>query len=343
MISLRFYLPWTECYSMNQNEEHPLISVALMTYNQERYVKEALQSVLNQTYGNIEIIVSDDCSQDGTWDVVQKEVDVYRANGGAHEKIVLNRNTSNIGVARHFELILSKCHGEFVVCQAGDDASVPERVELIVEAIKSKPGITIVHHEGVCIDGDGNVVGADTMRTSVLMPLGAMMAYSRRVYEEFETISERGAWEDDVYARRAQMLGSEIQIKKALLKYRVGCGGISSNRDNVAIRRSRVAKGCLASARQSRRDLEYCKSKLTPEKYSEVLRDINWYEERYSAEYELYNGSSWAVRFRAFRTLYRKTSLLGWVNGFIKKMLPGCMSKGLLPLVWVAKKVLRHS
>lgn len=328
---------------MKHNDEHPLISVALMTYNQERYVKEALQSVLNQTYANIEIIVSDDCSQDGTWDVVQKEVNAYRANGSVHDIIVLNRNASNMGVARHFELILSKCHGEFVVCQAGDDASFPERVELIVEAIKSKPGVAIVYHEGVCIDGDGNVVGANTMRTSVLMPLGAMMAYSRRVYEEFEPISERGAWEDDVYARRAQMLGSEIQIKRALLKYRVGCGGISSNRDDVAVRRSRVASGCLASARQSRRDLEYCKSKLTPEKYSEVLRDINWYEERYSAEYEMYNGASWAVRFRAFCILYRNYSLLGRLNGFIEKMLPSWVSKGLSPLVWGAKKVLRHS
>ena len=328
---------------MNQNERQPLISVALMTYNQERYVKEALLSVLNQTYANIEIIVSDDCSQDGTWDVVQKEVDAYRANGGVHDIIVLNRNASNMGVARHFELILSKCHGEFVVCQAGDDASFPERVKLIVEAIKSKPGVTIVYHEGVCIDGDGNVVGAKTMRTSVLMPLGAMMAYSRRVYEEFEPISESGAWEDDVYARRAQMLGGEIQIKKALLKYRVGCGGISSNRDDVAVRRSRVASGCLASARQSRRDLEYCKSKLTIEKYSAVLRDINWYEERYSAEYEMYNGASWVIRFRAFCTLYRNSSLLGRLNGFIEKMLPSWVSKGLLPLVRVAKKVFRHS
>lgn len=328
---------------MNQNERQPLISVALMTYNQERYVKEALQSVLNQTYANIEIIVSDDCSQDGTWDVVEEEVNAYRANGGVHDLIVLNRNASNMGVARHFELILSKCHGEFVVCQAGDDASFPERVELIVEAIKSKPGVTIVCHEGICIDGDGNVVGVNTMRTSALMPLGAMMAYSRRVYKEFEPIVESGAWEDDVYARRAQMLGDEVQIKKALLKYRVGCGGISSNRDDVAVRRSRVASGCLASARQSRRDLEYFKSKLTPEKYAEVLRDINWYEERYSAEYEMYSGASWVIRFRAFRTLYRKTSLLGWVNGFIEKMLPGWMSKGLLPLAWVAKKVLRHS
>ena len=328
---------------MNQDEEHPLISVALMTYNQEHYVRDALKSILNQTYDNIEIIVSDDCSQDNTWVVVEKEVGAYRANGGVHDLIVLNRNASNMGVARHFELILSKCRGEFVVCQAGDDVSFPERVERIVDAIKSKSGVTIVYHEGVCIDGDGNVVGANTMRTSMLMPLGAMMAYSRRVYSEFEPISESGAWEDDVYARRAQMLGDEIQIKKALLKYRVGCGGISSNRDDVAIRRSRVASGCLASARQSRRDLEYCKNKLTPEKYSEVLRDINWYEVRYSAEYEMYNGASWIIRFRAFCTLYRNSSFWGRVNGFIEKMLPSWMSKGLSPLAWAAKKVLRHS
>lgn len=328
---------------MSQKEEHPLISVALMTYNQERYVKDALQSIFNQTYDNIEIIISDDCSQDKTWDIIEKEVSEYLAGAGVHDLIVLNRNVSNLGVAKHFELILSKCHGAFVVCQAGDDMSSPERVEFIVNAIKSKPDVTVVYHEAICIDDEGNAIGSGTMRTSVLMPLGAMMAYSRRVYDEFEPISESGAWEDDVYARRAQMLGDEIQIKKALLKYRVGCGGISSDRDAVAVRRSRVAGGCLASARQSRRDLDYCKAKLTPEKYSEVLRDINWYEDRYSAEYEMYNGSSWAVRLKAFSTLYRNSSLLGRVNGFVEKMLPRWMSKGLSPFVWGAKKVLRHS
>ena len=67
---------------MSLQQEHPLVSVALMTYNQEKYVKESLLSVLNQTYDNLEIIISDDCSKDRTWETIEHEVDIYRGSGG---------------------------------------------------------------------------------------------------------------------------------------------------------------------------------------------------------------------------------------------------------------------
>lgn len=327
---------------MNLENGHPLISVALMTYNQEKYVKEALLSILNQTYDNLEIIVSDDCSKDGTWGIITSEIDLYRNNGGVHNTVILNKNESNLGVAKHFELILSKCHGEYVVCQAGDDVSLSQRIEVVAETFTENPNATVVSHAAIGIDDTGNQVGTGPMRTSALLPLGAMMAYSRRVYDEFGPISESGAWEDDVYARRAQMIGDEVQIEEVLMKYRVGCNGISSGQGDVKEKRSKVTIGCLAAARQSRLDLEHCKSKLATEKYTQVLRDIDWYEKRYKTEYDMYNAPSWFSRFKAFNNLYRKTSRLGWLNGFVKTMLPGWVSKCLFPFVVMAKCILRR-
>ena len=327
---------------MDRRDGHPLVSVALMTYNQEKYVKEALLSILNQTYDNLEIIVSDDCSKDGTWGIITSEIDLYRHNGGVHNNIILNKNESNLGVAKHFELILSKCHGEYVVCQAGDDVSLPQRIEVIAETFTENPETTIVSHAAIGIDDIGNQIGTGTMRTSALLPLGAMMAYSRRVYDEFGPISESGAWEDDVYARRAQMIGDEARIKIVLMKYRVGCNGISSGQGDVKRKRSRVAIGCLAAARQSRLDLEHCKSKLAVKKYAQVLQDIDWYEKRYKSEYDMYNAPSWGLRFRAFNNLYRDASWLGWANGFVKTMLPSWVSKYLFPFVFIAKCILRR-
>ncbi len=324
---------------MNSAKEHPLISVALMTYNQEKYVKEALLSILNQTYDNLEIIVSDDCSKDGTWNIIESEIELYQHNGGRHNRIILNRNGTNLGVAKHFELILSKCHGELAVCQAGDDVSLPKRIEVIADAFGENPSATIIMHEAIGIDEYGKTIGRGTIRTSALMPLGAMIAYSRRVYDEFKPISEEGAWEDDVYARRAQMIGDEVQISKVLLRYRMGGGGISSGGDEIRVRRSRVARGCLASARQSRLDLEQCRGKLTTEKYAGVLQDIGRYEKWYRAEYDFYNTHSWFVRFRAFNVLNRGTSRLGYLKRFIMKMLPCWVSKCLVPLVRVVKPV----
>lgn len=327
---------------MNHQQEYPLVSVALMTYNQEVYVKESLLSVLNQTYDNLEIIISDDCSKDRTWEVIEHEVDVYRGSGGKHNNIVLNRNQTNLGVAKHFELILSKCHGELIVCQAGDDISHLERIQVIVNTLKNHPGATVLSHEAICIDDKGQNVGTNVMKTSALMPLGAMMSYSRRVYDEFDPISEDGAWEDDVYARRAQMLGEEVQIKKVLLKYRIGCGGICSGKDDIKVRRTRVALGCLAAARQSRRDLERCKNSISADKLSKVSSDIDWYEKRYTDEYNLYNAKSWFLKVRAFHGLYKGSNSLSYVYHFIEKLLPNWMYIAVGPVAKLSKRAFRR-
>ena len=53
-------------------EHIPLISVAMTTYNGEKYLKEQIDSILNQSYKNIELVICDDCSKDGTWSILQE-------------------------------------------------------------------------------------------------------------------------------------------------------------------------------------------------------------------------------------------------------------------------------
>ncbi len=326
---------------LDNRPENLLISVAVMTYNQEKYAIEALQSVLSQTYNNIEIIVSDDCSKDGTWNMMMSEVDRYLNCGGVHRNIVMNRNKENLGVAKHFEKILSLCHGALVVCQAGDDISLPERIQVLVDALMKHPSATVISHEAICIDENGHEVGDNIMHTSALMPLGALMASSRRVYEEFGPISEMGAWEDDVYARRAQMIGDEIRLERVLLKYRIGCGGISRGKDDVKVRRTRVALGCLAAARQSRKDLEHCKDSISADKFSKTMKDIVWYENRYADEYDMYNAKNWMRKVRAYHRLYKQLKCLSYVYHFAENLLPSWMFIAIKPFANVGRRVFR--
>ncbi len=237
----------------------PLVTIAIMTYNQEKYVKDAIHGVLAQTYEPLEIVISDDCSTDQTWNIIVSELELYKQKGGIHSKIHANRNETNLGVAKNFESVISRAHGEFIICQGGDDVSLPCRAELIVKSYLSNPSATVICHEATCIDQDNKEREPFRMQTSAFMPLGALMAYSRRAFTEFGPVEESGAWEDDIYARRAQMLGDEIQIPQPLLKYRVGCGGISSSCDDKRKRGTRVSRGRLAAARHSRRDWEFIK------------------------------------------------------------------------------------
>ena len=77
--------------------DHPLVSVCMLCYNQEQYITEAVGSMLAQTYSPLEIIVSDDCSTDRTWEILQKIKDDYT---GPHQ-LIIHRNEKNQRIIRN--------------------------------------------------------------------------------------------------------------------------------------------------------------------------------------------------------------------------------------------------
>ncbi len=100
-----------------------------MCYNQEAYIEEALRAALAQTYEPLEVIVSDDCSTDGSWAIIQRVVAAYQ---GPH-KIVLNRNERNLKTIGNFQKLCSLASGELIVKADGDDVSYPQRAEVLVK------------------------------------------------------------------------------------------------------------------------------------------------------------------------------------------------------------------
>lgn len=107
----------------------PLVTMVVFAYNQEHYLREAIQAAFLQTYSPLEILLSDDTSPDGTFDIMQAMAAEYK---GAH-RIILNRNPKNLGIGGHFNHVMNLASGELVVLAAGDDISVPERTAVLVE------------------------------------------------------------------------------------------------------------------------------------------------------------------------------------------------------------------
>ena len=114
----------------------PLISVILPTYNGEKYLAETLESVLNQTYKNLEIIITDDCSTDRTVEIVKSYND---------ERIKLYVNEKNLGIANNTNKALSLATGEFIMMQDHDDVSSPFRAEGMLKVLLENKDLT-----GVC-------------------------------------------------------------------------------------------------------------------------------------------------------------------------------------------------
>ena len=111
-------------------EARPLVSFFVTAYRQEHLVRAAIEGAFAQTYQPLEILLSDDCSPDGTYRVMQAMAAAY---AGPH-RVILNRNPKNLGITAHVDRIMELTRGEFVVQNAGDDVSAPERTEALVGA-----------------------------------------------------------------------------------------------------------------------------------------------------------------------------------------------------------------
>lgn len=114
----------------------PLVTFALFAYNQEKFVREAVEGALAQTYSPLEVILSDDCSPDSTFRIMQEMAAAYR---GPH-KVRAVQTPSNLGLIQHVLLRGREAQGDIVVVAAGDDVSKPSRVATLVEAFTPQVG-----------------------------------------------------------------------------------------------------------------------------------------------------------------------------------------------------------
>lgn len=117
---------------MTETPERPLVTFALFAYNQESFIREAVEGAFAQTYEPLEIILSDDCSTDGTFEIMREMAAAYE---GRH-RVVVKRTRSNAGVLAHVVDTCRLAGGEVIVVAAGDDISYAERVEVLVSELE---------------------------------------------------------------------------------------------------------------------------------------------------------------------------------------------------------------
>lgn len=291
-------------------KSYPLVSVFVLTYNQEQYISETLSGLFAQDYENLEIVISDDNSTDATWEIVRDRVKEYRQSQGTH-KIVLNKNRPNLGIVKNVEKALSLSHGVLFVANGGDDVSLPNRVSRIVEAWEAdgRRAYAILH--GFRMIGPcGNPCGEKLLfNVSPTTPVGAAMAYRREVFESFSPIEFTAATEDHIFVRRALLLGGTLTISDQLLLYRRGVGVSSAT--NYRTRRISISRACLASAMQTLRDMG---SGVISKNVDEVRKIVVFLLNYYSREFFSYGeGIPFAQRWWIFKTL-NKWDPLPWCS-----------------------------
>lgn len=115
-------------------KKQPLVSVPVITYNSAKFVLETLESIKAQTYQNIELIISDDCSTDNTVELCQKWVEENKDRFVRTQIITVDKNT---GVSANFNRAEAACQGEWVKPIAGDDVLMPDCIESYIVYINA--------------------------------------------------------------------------------------------------------------------------------------------------------------------------------------------------------------
>lgn len=127
-------------------ENNLLVSIALCTYNGDKYLAEQLDTLVNQTYPNIEIIVVDDCSVDNSFSILQG----YAAR---YPQFKICQNKNNLGFVKNFERAVSLCTGDLIALCDQDDLWHPQKIELQVNAINDS---VLIYHDSEFIHQDGS-------------------------------------------------------------------------------------------------------------------------------------------------------------------------------------------
>ncbi len=131
----------------------PLVTIILTAYNQEKYIGETLKSVAEQSYANIQLIVIDNASNDGTI----REIEKYNER---LKPFVLIRNSTNLGLCKAFNRALSMAKGKYVIDLSGDDLLLPERVtRQVSEFEKLDTDYAVIFSNANLIDEKGAFVG----------------------------------------------------------------------------------------------------------------------------------------------------------------------------------------
>ena len=132
-------------------EKTELISVLMPVYNVKAYVEEAVNSVLNQTYKNIELVIVDDASTDGTYEVL---LDLQKKDS----RICLYHNELNSKICKTLNKALKYAKGKLIARMDGDDISVPRRLEVLKGYLDSHPDISLVGSWNIAIDEMGRCI-----------------------------------------------------------------------------------------------------------------------------------------------------------------------------------------
>ena len=133
-------------------DKAPLISVIMPAYNAEKYIGEAIESILNQTLKDFELIIINDASTDSTGNIIKSYAE-------KDSRIVVLVNENNLNIAGSLNRGISVAKGTFIARMDADDIALPERLEMQAKVMSENPQVAVVGNDIQLINESGVVIG----------------------------------------------------------------------------------------------------------------------------------------------------------------------------------------
>ena len=138
----------------------PLISIGLPVYNGENFLKEALDSILAQTFTDFELIISDNASTD-------KTEEICREYAAKDKRIRYYRNEYNLGAANNYNRVFKLSSGKYFKWAAHDDVCAPDYLKKCVTLLEQDPSIVLCYPKANLIDKEGRDIGVYTENLNI--------------------------------------------------------------------------------------------------------------------------------------------------------------------------------
>ena len=205
-------------------KEIPLVTVIMSVYNSETYLKEAVDSILNQTFSDFEFIIVDDASTDASTKILSEYSD-HRIH------IILNKE--NIGLTKSLNMCLEKARGFYIARMDADDISLPHRLEMQISFLNTHPEIVCVGGDSIIINSENKKVGRKKSLDNPIflkfrMMLKNIISHPSLMFRK-STILKEGAYNEKFRNTQDYELWSRLLLKgyqfsnitEPLIKYRL--------------------------------------------------------------------------------------------------------------------------
>lgn len=228
-------LEWTKGNVMS---EKTLVTIGLMVYNHEVYIEDCINSILQQDYPNMELIILDDASTDRSKEIIAQ---YYEKLKEKFDRVICIYHKKNCGkIPRNMNELIARAHGEFYKGFSGDDLMCPACISSLVKCMQIHPEVSVVYSNGYVINdsfklGDQSEAGSriflqkpinDTCKNTFrklmfgIGPPAPSAMFRKNVYEKYGLYDETIPYEDYEYWLRVSRKEQMFYLDEELVYYR---------------------------------------------------------------------------------------------------------------------------